>query len=186
MRSESDKPRRGLWSVWEMLWLELERSVSSELKEPQEFILSCRILILSCPPWAAACAESWEGAHKRERKKSLCMFKQTNKLPMEMGFRIFSCNWISAVGYFGISVPGPQKQRDFTEMLWNIPWHPKCIAITFWKGNRKVRAVLNAVFKIHVYFESHLPGACIVLFCKVSGSCVRSVCSLKRSNGIII
>lgn len=33
----------------------------------------------------------------RSREKSLCMFQQTNKLPMEMHLRIFLSNWISAV-----------------------------------------------------------------------------------------
>lgn len=41
------------------------------------------------------------------REKSLCMFKQTNKLQMEMGCTIFCRNWISAVCCFGICISRP-------------------------------------------------------------------------------
>lgn len=37
------------------------------------------------------------GTASRSGEKSLCMFQQTNKLPMEMHLGIFLSNWISAV-----------------------------------------------------------------------------------------
>lgn len=47
--------------------------------------------------WIEIFNQGARGTASRSGEKSLCMFQQTNKLPMEMHLRIFLSNWISAV-----------------------------------------------------------------------------------------
>lgn len=82
------------------------------------------------------------GIASRSGEKSLCMFQQTNKLPMEMHLGIFLSNWISAV--VSLCVPPGCGGKNSTEMLWNVLWHLQNV-FTIKKGNLQVRTLLSAV-----------------------------------------
>lgn len=59
--------------------------------------------------WIEIFNQGARGTASRSGEKSLCVFQQTNKLPMEMHLRIFLSNWISAVSAY--VPPGCEGKR---------------------------------------------------------------------------
>lgn len=82
------------------------------------------------------------GTASRSGEKSLCMFQQTNKLPMEMHLGIFLSNWISAV--VSAYVPPGCGGKRTPLKHWNVLWHLQNV-FTIKKWNLQVRTLPSAV-----------------------------------------